>query len=147
MLQCRGQRSILIAIGTTNLSDPTQVIFCLFAVALLDLPEAVVVPCENMVWIGFECALIPDLRELVVAELAIGVPDQIGDIRIIVVAERRQLFDRGTIVISFVNRCIRRAVTLSKGWIVDTGPVVSLFAPLSVSGFRTRPARIGRRRI
>jgi hypothetical protein len=33
-------------------------------------------PRQDMIRIGFECALIPNLRELVVAELAIGVADQ-----------------------------------------------------------------------
>ena len=144
LLQRRGQRSVLIAVGTAYLPDPTQVIFCLLAVALLDLPKTVIVPREDMVRIGFERALIPHLREVVVAELAIGVPDQISDIRVIVVAKRRQLLDSGTIVVTFVNGRIRRAVPLSEGWIADTGTLVSLFALLSVSGFDTRPVRVRR---
>jgi hypothetical protein len=131
LLQCGGQRSVLIAVGAAYLSDPAQVIFCLVAVALLDLPKTVIVPRQDMVRIGFERALIPDLRELVVAELAIGVPDQIGDVRVIVVAERSQLLDGGLIIIAFVNGCIRRTVALGKGWIVGLGAlVVDLFLVL-----------------
>jgi hypothetical protein len=45
--------------------------FCIFlrliAVALLNLPQAV--PRQYMVRIGLQCALVPDLREFLVAEL------------------------------------------------------------------------------
>jgi len=40
-----------------------------------------------MVRIGFQRALVPDLREFVVAELAIGIADQIAHVRVIVVAK------------------------------------------------------------
>jgi hypothetical protein len=40
-----------------------------------------------MVRIGLQRALVPDLRELVVAEFAVGIADQIGDVRMIVAAE------------------------------------------------------------
>src|SRR3954468_17393805 len=56
--------------------------------ALLDLPQTVVLPGQHMVRIGFQRPLIPDLRELVVAEFAIGITDQIGHVRMIVMAER-----------------------------------------------------------
>ncbi len=68
-------------------------IFRLLAVALLDLPEAVIVPGQDVVRIGLERVLVPDLRELVVAELAIGIADQVGDIGIVVMAERLELFE------------------------------------------------------
>jgi len=40
-----------------------------------------------MVRIGLQRVLVPDLRELVVAEFAVGIADQIGDVRMIVAAE------------------------------------------------------------
>jgi hypothetical protein len=49
------------------------------AVALFDLPKPVILPGLDVVGIGLERALVPDLRDLVVAELAIGVADQVGD--------------------------------------------------------------------
>ena len=51
LLQRFGQGPVLVAIGTTNLPDPTQVIFCLLAVALLDLPEAIIIPGQHMIGI------------------------------------------------------------------------------------------------
>lgn len=65
----------------------------LIAVALLDLPEAVILPGQHVVRVGFQRALVPDLRELVVAGLAIGIADQVGDAGEVVVAERFQLLD------------------------------------------------------
>jgi hypothetical protein len=63
-------------------------IFRLIAVALFDLPKTVVLPGQHMVRICFQGALVPDLRELVVAELAVGIADQIGYVRMIVMTER-----------------------------------------------------------
>jgi len=60
----------------------------LIAVALFDLPKTVVLPGQHMIRICFQGALVSDLRKLVVTELAIGVADQIGHVRVIVMAER-----------------------------------------------------------
>ena len=57
----------------------------LIAVALFDLPQPVILPGQHMVRIGFQRALVPDLRDLVVTELAIGIADQIGNVWMIVV--------------------------------------------------------------
>jgi hypothetical protein len=47
--------------------------FCIFlrliSVALLNLPQAVILPRQYMVRIGFQRALLPDLRDFLVAEL------------------------------------------------------------------------------
>ena len=59
----------------------------LIAIALLDLPQAAILPGQHMVRIGLQRVLVPDLRELVVAEFAVGIADQIGDVRMIVAAE------------------------------------------------------------
>jgi hypothetical protein len=69
-----------------------------------------------MVRIRFQCPLVPDLRELVVAELTIGVADQVGHLRVIVVAERLKLLDRGSIVVAIIDRRIGRAIPLRKKW-------------------------------
>ena len=77
LFQRLGQRPIFIAIGATNrgdplkmifraidaadIGDPLQMIHRLIAVALLDLPKAVIVPGQDMVWIRFERAFIPNL--------------------------------------------------------------------------------------
>src|SRR5258705_13779801 len=85
------QRPIFRAVGSADRSDPAQMIFRLLAVALLDLPRTVVLPGQRMVRIGFQRPLIPVLRELVVAEFAIGITDQIGHVRMIVMADRPYL--------------------------------------------------------
>src|SRR5258707_10865357 len=87
LLQRCGQRPILLAAGPANRRDPTQMILRLVAVALLDLPQTVILPGLHMIRICFQGALVPDLRKLVVAELAIGVADQIVDTCVVVMAE------------------------------------------------------------
>src|SRR6266540_3820094 len=79
LFQRGGERAIFLACRAGELSDPVQVILRLDAVALFDLPQAVILPGLDVVRIGLERALVPDLRDLVVAELAIGVADQVGD--------------------------------------------------------------------
>src|SRR5260370_30602288 len=78
LLQRGRERSILLAVGPADRGDPAQMILRLVAVALFDLPQAVILPRQHMVRIGFPRALVPDLAELVVAELAIGIADQIS---------------------------------------------------------------------
>src|SRR5260370_20256397 len=102
----------------------------LIAVALLDLPQTVILPGQHMVRIGLERALVPDLREPVVAELAIGITDQIGDVGVIVMAERLELFDGRTIVVAVIDRRIGRAIPPRKGGVVEQ----RLFAGLLLLG-------------
>src|SRR5216117_2036105 len=73
---CR-QGFIMLAVGSADLRDPAQMIERLFAIALLELPEAIILPGQHMVRIGLQRALVPDLRELIVAELAVGIADQV----------------------------------------------------------------------
>src|ERR1700721_2010511 len=94
-----------------------------------------------MVRVGFQRALVPDLRELVVAELTIGVADQVGDVRVIVVAERLKLLDRGSIIVAIIDRRICRAIPLSKGGIVDAGVLTGLFGLQAMGGFGARRRR------
>src|SRR5260221_101632 len=96
----------------------------LVAVALLDLPQPVILPGLDVVGVGLQRALVPDLRHLVVAELAIGVADQVGDRGVVVVTERLQLPDRRGVVIAVVYRGVGRAITLDESFIVDAGALV-----------------------
>src|SRR5690242_13418513 len=84
LLQRRGERLILAARGAGELRQLLQVVFGLLAVALFELPQSVILPGTHMVRIGLERALVPDLRHLVVAELAIGVADQISHVGTVV---------------------------------------------------------------
>jgi class 3 adenylate cyclase len=135
------QRPILRAVGSADRSDPAKMIRRLLAVALFDLPQTVIIPGQHMVRIRFQCPLVPDLRELVVAELAIRVADQVGDVRVIVVAECLKLLDRGSIVVAIIDRRIGCAISLSKSGIVDAGVFTGLFDPLAMGGFRARSRR------
>src|SRR5215468_10523539 len=82
----------------------------LLAIALFELPQAVILPCPHMVGIGLERALVPDLRQFVVAELAVGIADQICDIGAFVMAERLQLLDRACKILPVVDRGIGGAI-------------------------------------
>src|ERR1700677_3523074 len=135
------QRPILRAVGSADRSDPAKMILRLLAVALLDLPQTVIIPGQHVVRLRFQCPLVPDLRELVVAELAIGVTDEVGHVRVIVVAERLKLLDRGSIIVAIIDRRIGRAIPLSKCGIVDAGVLIGLFGPLAMGGFGARSRR------
>src|SRR6476619_5371749 len=115
----------------------------LVSVALLDLPQTVILPGLHMIRIGFQGALVPDLRKLVVTELAIGIADQIGHIRVIVVAERLQLLDRRGIIIAVVDRRMSCAVPMSEGGIVEKG-LLGILGLGGVSGLGARPLRVRR---
>jgi hypothetical protein len=86
----------------------------LVAVALFDLPEAVILPGLDVARVGLERALVPDLGDLVVAELAIGVADQIGDGGDVVMSERPELIDGGGIIVALIDRGVGRAVPLGE---------------------------------
>ncbi len=77
--------------------------------------------------------------------VAIGIVDQVGHVRVIVVAKRLQLLDSGGIVVAVVDRCIGCAVTLTKCRVVDAGMLAGLLDLLG--GFSARPLRVRRRRV
>src|SRR5436309_10012242 len=104
LLQRSGERAVLFALRARERGDATQVILRLVAVALFDLPQPVILPGLDVVGIGLQRALVPDLRDLVVAELAIGIADQVGDRGGVIAAKRLQLFDSGSIVVPIVDR-------------------------------------------
>ncbi|KIT81867.1 hypothetical protein QT20_00120, partial [Staphylococcus aureus] len=76
--------------------------------------------------VSLQRALVPDLRDLVVAELAIGVADQIGDVGTVVLAERLELLDRGGIVVLVVDRGVGGVIAGQELLIVDRGALVLL---------------------
>src|SRR5436190_2142824 len=93
----------------------------LVAIALFDLPQAVILPGLDVVRIGLERAFVPDLRDLVVAELAIGVADQVGDGGCVVTAERLQLLDRRRIVVALVDRGVGSAIATGESILGECG--------------------------
>src|ERR1700682_4239980 len=121
LFECSGERAIFLAVGTSQGGNPVQVILRLISVALLDLPQPVILPGLDVVRIGLERALVPDLRDLVVAELAIGIADQIGDGGDVVVTKRLQLLDSGRIVVAVIDGGIGRAIPLGECRILDAG--------------------------
>ena len=114
-------------------------IFGLLAVALLDLPEPVIIPGQDVVRVGFERTLVPDLREPVVTELAVGIADQVGDIGVVVMAERLELIDRRRVIVAVIDRRIGRMISLNEGGIGQEGLLGRLLGPVS------RRAAVGRR--
>src|SRR5436190_14829554 len=93
----------------------------LVAIALFDLPQAVILPGLDVVRIGLERALVPDLRDLVVAELAVGVADQVGDGGAVVTAKRLQLRDRRGVIVAIVDRSIGGAIAVGESGLLDAG--------------------------
>ena len=108
-------------------------------VALLDLPQAVILPGQHMLRVSLQRALVPDLRKPVVAELAIGIADQIGDIGVVVMAERLELSDGRGIIVAVVDRRIGRTISAGEGRILDTGLLAGLF----LGFWLVRPAGAG----
>src|ERR1700733_15509430 len=131
--QRRGKRAVLGAVGARELGDLVQVIFRLFAVALFELPQAVVLPGPHVVGVGSERALIPDLRKLVVAELAIGIADQVGDVGAIVLSQRFQLIDSGGVIVLVVDRGVSGVVAGQEFRVVDARALVALLLALGVA--------------
>src|SRR3954471_19332298 len=91
-----------------------EVFLGLEQIALLGVPHAVIRPSDGVGRIGGECALVPDLGILVAAELAAGIADQVGDIGVVVTAERLQLVDRGGVVVALVDHRVRRLVAVDE---------------------------------
>jgi len=115
----RGERAIFLAVGAGQSGDPVQVILRLLPVALFDLPQSVILPGLDVVRVRLQRALIPDLRDLVVAELAIGIADQIGDGGAVVGTKRLQLPDGGGIVVAVIDRGIGGRDNLGKRRVLD----------------------------
>src|SRR5262245_9996583 len=96
--------SILLAVGgAADELHLLQVVLGLEPVALLCLPHAEVRPGPHVVGIGGERLLVPALRVVVVAKLAVGVADVVRDIGMLVVAERMHCGD-AVLVIAAKNQ-------------------------------------------
>src|ERR1051325_7316267 len=67
---------------------------------------------DSKIW--YERALVPDLGILVAAELAAGIADQVGDIRVVIVAERFELVDAGRVVVLLVDHRVRGLVAVDE---------------------------------
>ena len=128
-LERGGERAVFLAVGARQRGDPAQVILRLIPVALFDLPQPIILPGLDVGRIGLQRALVPDLRNLVVAELAIGIADQIGDRRHFVVPKRLQLFDRGSVIVPVVDRCVGCAVASGESVLLKAG-ALALFVLL-----------------
>src|SRR6516162_7606445 len=139
LFQRLGQRPIFIAIGAANRGDPLEMVFHLLAVALLELPKPVILPGADVVGVVLERELVPDLRLLVIAELAVGVADQVGDIGDVLMAERLQLCDRRRVVVAVVDGRMGGAIsTAAKA--SATALIETFFMHLSPdSSFRRLP--------
>src|SRR5690348_3291194 len=96
----------------------------LVAVTLFELPQAIILPGLDLVRIRLQRALVPDLRELVIAELAIGVTDQIGDAGAVIMTQRLQLIDRRGVVVLVVDRGVGGAIAGDKFRAVDARALV-----------------------
>src|SRR6476660_5843314 len=140
-----GERAIFLAVGAGQSGDPVQVILRLLPVALFDLPQSIILPGFDVVRVRLERALVPDLRDLVVAELAIGIADQIGDGGAVVVTKRLQLPDGGGIVVAVIDRGIGGAITLGKRCVLDAwGDLAGLLLCLLAGRGRRRRVTVGR---
>src|SRR5665647_1735107 len=126
LLQRGGERAIFLAVGAGQCCNPAQMILRLIAVTLFDLPQSVILPGLDVAGVGLQRALVPDLRYPVVAELAVGIADQIGDGGVVVVAERLELVDRGGIVVAVVDHGIGGAVAGGELAVLDGGALVLL---------------------
>src|SRR5437879_1811340 len=60
LLQRRGQRFVLLAIRAANGRNPAEMIERLLAVTSLELPQPVILPCQDVVRIRLQRALVPD---------------------------------------------------------------------------------------
>src|SRR3954469_4724656 len=121
LLQRGGERAVLFASSAGQCRDAAQVILRLVAVALFDLPQAIILPGLDVAGVGLQRALVPDLRDLVVAELAIGVADQVGDRGGVVAMQRLELLDGGGVFAAVVDRGIGRAIAGGEAILFDAG--------------------------
>src|ERR1700691_4371311 len=68
LFQRRGERAIFRAVGAAQFADPGQVVLRLITIALFELPQPVILPGPHMVRVGLQRPLVPDLRDLVIAQ-------------------------------------------------------------------------------
>src|ERR1700743_249577 len=116
----------------------------LVAVALFELPQAVILPGLDVVRIGLQRALVPDLRELVVAELTVGGADPIGHRRGVGNAERPELIERARIVVTVVDRGVGGAIALGELRVLLAGTCIAGLLLALLRRRRRRRVVVGR---
>jgi ferredoxin len=84
--------------GAADRADFREEVFGLQPVALFHVPHAVIGPGAHVVGIGGERLVVPFLRLVVVAELAVGIADVIGDVGVLVLAKRMHGGDAAFVV-------------------------------------------------
>src|SRR5262249_41751361 len=89
-------------------------IFGLQAVALFEMPHPVILPGAGVFRIGGKRFLVPDLGVVGAAELAAREADQVGDIGMLIMAERLQYGDAAGIIVLFVDEGISLLVAVAK---------------------------------
>src|SRR5262249_48363659 len=100
------QRLVVVAAVAADQPDLLQMFFGFRAVALFELPHAVILPGAGVIRIGGERLLVPDLGVFGAAELARGEADQIGDVRMLVMAKRLQRNDAASIILRVIDQRI-----------------------------------------
>src|SRR6516165_6357692 len=146
LIERQSERLVFGAFTAANLLDSAQVILGLLTVALFELPQPVILPGPNVVRIGLQSALVPDLRDLVVAELAVGIADQVGDVGAVILAECLQLLDRRSVVVPIIDRRVGRPIAFEEFGIIDAGALVLLLLLGVLVGIRGRGGRLAARR-
>src|SRR5882762_1341664 len=141
------QRTVFLAVRAGKLTDLAQVIFRLLAVALFELPQPVILPGPHVARVILQRLLIVRLRKLVIAELAVGVADQVGDVGDVFAVERLQLLDRRGVVVAVVDRGVGGAITLEEFRVVDARALVALLLVFGIGRRRRRRRRVATRGI
>src|SRR5262245_36564735 len=93
--------------------DLMQEVFGLEAVALLGVPHAVIGPGARMPRVGGERLFVPDLGVAIAAKLAAGIADIVGNVRMLVVAERAERDCRGLVLVA-LDQAIGVTVALAE---------------------------------
>ena len=88
-------------------------LFRLQAVSLFQMPHPVILPGAGVVRIGGQRLLVPDFGVDIIAELAAGEADQVGDIGMIVMTECLQRLNAAGIS-GGTMRVVRTAIATSK---------------------------------
>src|SRR5262245_49901284 len=70
------------------------------------MPHSVILPGAGVVRVGGERLLVPKLRILGAAKLAARKADQVGDVGMVVAAERAQRDDRARIILPPVDQVV-----------------------------------------
>src|SRR2546423_12614477 len=89
VFNCGAQVDILLARGgATKDTNFVQKFFRLQLVSLLEVPQPIILPRSHVVWIGDQRLVVPEFREIVVAQFAIGVAEVVCYFWTVVVTKR-----------------------------------------------------------